>query len=185
MTSNAWKEWLPRAFQQFGLHRLKALACGDEAESKPARVSLSDWCRIEKRASPHLWGCGLAAALSRQGLGATLAARASQLPNTGWPGARSRGGCGLARPVVPGGASLLAVSIRSSVVAKAAAIAIITATAKSTTAVRWLFRSLFMRTSTMSQWGHASEVPFVGSTGSLPSMAAVLISHSRSLASKR
>jgi hypothetical protein len=28
---------------------------------------------------------------------------AAQLPNSGWPGPRSSGGCGLARPVVPGG----------------------------------------------------------------------------------
>ena len=72
---------------------------------------------------------------------------ATQLPNTGWPGARSSGGRGLARPVVPGGVSLLAVllSTRSSVVTDAASIAIITATAKSTTAVRCLFRWLFMR----------------------------------------
>jgi hypothetical protein len=50
---------------------------------------------------------------------------AIQLPNTGWPGARSSGGCGLARPVAPGGVSLLAVlvSIRSSVVTNAASIA--------------------------------------------------------------
>ena len=57
---------------------------------------------------------------------------ATHLPNTGWPGERSSGGCGLARPVVPGGVSLLAVlvSAHSSVV-NAATIAIITATAKS------------------------------------------------------
>jgi len=63
------------------------------------------------------------------------------------PGARSSGGRGLARPVVPGGVSLLAVlvSIRSSVVTSAASIAMTTATAKSTTAVRWLFGSLLMR----------------------------------------
>ena len=72
---------------------------------------------------------------------------ATHLPNTGWPGARSSGGCGLARPVVPDGASLLAiyVSTRSSVVTNAATIAIATAMAKSKTAVRWLFRSLLMR----------------------------------------
>jgi hypothetical protein len=48
---------------------------------------------------------------------------------------------------VLGGASLLAVlaSIRSSVVKNAATIAIITATPKGSTAVRWLFRSLLMR----------------------------------------
>jgi len=65
---------------------------------------------------------------------------ATHLPNTGWPGERSSGGCGLARPVVPGGVSLLAVlvSAHSSVV-NAATIAIITATAKSMMAVRWLF----------------------------------------------
>jgi Na+-transporting NADH:ubiquinone oxidoreductase subunit NqrB len=72
---------------------------------------------------------------------------AAQLPNTGRPGARSSGGRGLARPVVPGGVSLLALllSTRSIVVTNAASIAIITATAKSMVAVRWLFRSLFMR----------------------------------------
>src|SRR4029077_15728872 len=72
---------------------------------------------------------------------------AAQLPNTGGPGARSSGGRGLARPVVPGAVSLLAVlvSIRSSVVTNAASIATIIATAKSMTAVRWLFRSLLMR----------------------------------------
>ena len=66
---------------------------------------------------------------------------AIQLPNTGWPDARSSGGRGVARSVVPGGVSLRAVlvSIRSNVVTAAASIAIITATAKSTTAVRWLF----------------------------------------------
>lgn len=69
---------------------------------------------------------------------------AAQLPITGWPGARSSGGRGLASPIVPGGVSLLAVfvSTRSSVVTVAASIAIITATAKSTTAIRWLFRLL-------------------------------------------
>ena len=74
---------------------------------------------------------------------------AAQLPNTGRPGARSSGGRGLARPVVPGGVSLLAVllSTCSSVVTDAASTAIITATAKSTTAVRCLFRSLLMRES--------------------------------------
>src|SRR5260221_9429920 len=74
-------------------------------------------------------------------------AAAQLLPGTGRPGARSRGGCGLARPVVPGGVSLLAVlvSTRSSVVTNAASIAIITATAKSPMAVRWLSRSLLMR----------------------------------------
>jgi hypothetical protein len=58
---------------------------------------------------------------------------ATQLPITAWPGARSSGGRGLARPVVPGGVSLLTVlvSTRSSVVTNAASIAIITATAKS------------------------------------------------------
>ncbi len=63
---------------------------------------------------------------------------ATQLPITAWPGARSSGGRGLARPVVPGGVSLLAVlvSTRSSVVTNAASIAIITATAKSPMAVR-------------------------------------------------
>ena len=63
------------------------------------------------------------------------------------PGARSSGGRGLARPVVPGGDSLLAVlvSIRSNVVTAATSIAIVTATAKSMTAVRWLFRWLGMR----------------------------------------
>lgn len=69
--------------------------------------------------------------------------RAAQLPITGSPGARPNGGRGLARPVVPGGASLLAVrvSTRSNVVTVATSIAMIAATAKSTTAVRWLFRS--------------------------------------------
>src|SRR5215468_7315321 len=72
---------------------------------------------------------------------------ATRFPNTGWPGARSSGACGLARPVVPGGVLLLAVlvSTRSSVVADAARTATITAIAKSTIAVRWLFRSLLMR----------------------------------------
>ena len=48
---------------------------------------------------------------------------------------------------MPGGDSLLAVlvSIRSNVVTAAASIAIVTATAKSMTAVRWLFRWLGMR----------------------------------------
>ena len=64
-----------------------------------------------------------------------------------WPGSRSSGRCGLARPVVPGGVSLLAVllSTCSIVVTDAASAAIITATAKSTTAVRWLFRLSLMR----------------------------------------
>ena len=68
---------------------------------------------------------------------------AAQLPNTGWPGARSNGRRGLARPVVPGGVSLLAVLVltRSSVVTNPS-IAIIIATAKSMTAVRWLFPAL-------------------------------------------
>src|SRR5215212_5546025 len=66
---------------------------------------------------------------------------------TGWPGARSSGGRGLARPVVPGAVSLLAVLVptRSRVVTDAASIASITATAKSARAVRWPFRSLAMR----------------------------------------
>lgn len=69
------------------------------------------------------------------------------VPSTGWPGARSSGGCGLARPVVPGGVSLLAllVSTPSSVVTTAASTAMIAATAKSRTDVRWLFHSLLMR----------------------------------------
>lgn len=69
------------------------------------------------------------------------------LPSTGSPGARSSGGCGLARPVVPGRVSLLAVlvSTPSSVVTNAARIVTITAIAKSTTEVRWLFHSLLMR----------------------------------------
>jgi hypothetical protein len=57
------------------------------------------------------------------------------------------GGRSLARPVVvPRDGSLLAVlvSIRAVVVMNAAAIATITATAKSRTAVRSLFRSLLM-----------------------------------------
>jgi hypothetical protein len=71
---------------------------------------------------------------------------AAQLPNTGWPGARSSGGRGFARPVVPGGVSLLAVLVStSSVVTNAMSIAIIIARAKSMTVVRWLFRSLLMR----------------------------------------
>src|SRR5438067_9090445 len=62
---------------------------------------------------------------------------------TGWPGARSSGGCGFGRPVVPGGVSVLAVLVptRSSVVTGAASIASITATAESTRGVRWAFRS--------------------------------------------
>ena len=77
---------------------------------------------------------------------------ATQLPNSGWPGARSSGARGLARPVVPGGVSLLAVLVStSSVVTNAASIAIIAAIAKSSMAVRWLFRSLFMRDSTLTR----------------------------------
>jgi hypothetical protein len=85
----------------------------------------------------------------------------TQLPNTGWPGARSSGGRGLARPVVPGGVSLLAVlvSTRPSVMTDAASIAIITATAKSTMAVRWLFRSLLMRGASKQKRYAASMVP--------------------------
>ena len=91
--------------------------------------------------------CGLRRDETARGRSSCLAQSAIQLPNTGWPGARSIGGRGLARPVAPGGASLLAVlvSIRSSVVKNAASTAITTATAKSRTAVRWLFRSLLMR----------------------------------------
>jgi hypothetical protein len=58
----------------------------------------------------------------------------------------SSGGWGWARPVVPGYASLLAclVLTPSNVVMKAAIIATVSATAKIDTAVRRLFRSLFM-----------------------------------------
>ena len=52
------------------------------------------------------------------------------MPNTGWPGARSNG---------------VLVSIRSNVATNAASIAIVTAIAKGTMGVRWLFRSLLMR----------------------------------------
>ena len=70
-----------------------------------------------------------------------------RLPSTGSPGARSSGGCGLARPVVPGRVSLLAVPVStpSSVVTSAARIATIIAIAKSTTEVRWLFHALLRR----------------------------------------
>lgn len=71
---------------------------------------------------------------------------ATQSLFTGWPGARSSGGRGLARPVAPGGVSVLAVLVSTcaSVVTHAATIAIMTI-AKSTKAVPWLFRSLLMR----------------------------------------
>ena len=70
---------------------------------------------------------------------------ATQFPNTGWPGERSSGGCGLARAIVPGGVSLLAVlvSAHSIVVTNSATIAIITATAKSMMVMRSLFRPYF------------------------------------------
>jgi hypothetical protein len=63
-----------------------------------------------------------------------------RLPNTGWLGARSSGGCALARPVEPGAVPLSAVllSTRSSVVTNATSIAIVTATAKSTRAMNSL-----------------------------------------------
>ena len=53
----------------------------------------------------------------------------------------------MARPIVPGAASLLAVLLltRANVVANAKSIAIITAIPKSTRAVRWSVRSLLMR----------------------------------------
>src|SRR5690242_10349481 len=66
-----------------------------------------------------------------------LALRAEPVVN-GRLGARSRGGRALARPVSPGAVSLLAVLMSTclSVVTDATAIATITATAKSTRAVR-------------------------------------------------
>jgi hypothetical protein len=59
---------------------------------------------------------------------------------TGSPGARSSGGCGRARPVVPGGTSLATCRVltRSSVVTDAANIAMANATANRINAVRWL-----------------------------------------------
>ena len=102
------------------------------------RLLRDDPCKFSLPSLLGFWGCKMC--LQE----ATVAA---QLPITAWPGARSSGGRGLARPVVPGGVPLLAVllSTCSSVVTDAASAAIITATAKSTTAVRCLFRSLFMR----------------------------------------
>src|SRR6516164_5134949 len=78
----------------------------------------------------------LRSAASQSGL--TMSFSGHLPENTGWPCERSSVGCDLARPVVPGAVWLSAtslVSTRSSVVTKAAAIAIINATAKSAKAV--------------------------------------------------
>ena len=83
------------------------------------------------------------------GLASLIRSRADcpHLPNTGCPDARSSGGRAVARPVVPGAVSLVAVlfSTRSKVVKNAMSIATITATAKSKRAVWWPFRSFLMR----------------------------------------
>jgi hypothetical protein len=65
---------------------------------------------------------------------------------TASPGALSSGGCGLAKPIVPGCASLLVylVSTLRSVVIKAASTATVSATAKIATALRRLFQWLLI-----------------------------------------
>lgn len=75
----------------------------------------------------------------------------------------SSGGWGWARPVVPGCASLLAclVLTPSNVVMKAATIATVSATAKIATAVRRLFRLLFMTSllrqrTLLDSWGSSA-----------------------------